>query len=207
MSLRRLTRGDALALAAGLALLFVLAADWYSSVEGDEARRIQRLAEPPDDAGAETLQLSRDQQEQASIAAEGEERNAWQADGEIDRVILLALLATSAAAIAAAAFRAAGRRWNPPRSPSALALALALAAGTLVLYRMVQEPGFDQGTTIRGGPFLAIAALGLLALGARMALRAEQDGTAWAAAGPDDSPEAESDADPASPAEGDLVRP
>lgn len=182
MSFTRLTRGDVLAALAALALLFVLAADWYSSVEGEEARRIERLAEPDPDAGAESFDLGRRQQEEASIVAEDEERNAWQADGLIDRVILLTLLGTVAAALGAAALRAAGRRYEPPRTPSGIALALAFTAAALVVYRMAQEPGFDAGTAVRDGPFLALAALGALSLGALMALRAEQDGTAWEAA-------------------------
>jgi len=40
--------------------------------------------------------------EDASTVAEGQERNAWQADAAVDRAILIGLLATSALAILAA---------------------------------------------------------------------------------------------------------
>ena len=43
------------------------------------------------------------------MLAESQERNAWQADALIDRIILIALLATSALGVGAAFWRASGR--------------------------------------------------------------------------------------------------
>jgi len=156
---------------AAVALLFVMATDWYSSPEGDELRRIERLAEPDDSLGPEASDLGRQQREQASQSAEAEERNAWTADGLIDRVILLALLAAIAAAVSLAVSAVRERSLGVPGGARGLALIAATFASMLVAYRIVQEPGIDAVTTIRGGPFLALVALGLMALGAILTLR------------------------------------
>ena len=83
------------------------------SRRGDDARRIEELAQPRglDSEGLEDIR------EDARFAAESQERNAWQADGAIDRVILAGLLATIVLAIAAAYSRAAGRRRAVRRAP------------------------------------------------------------------------------------------
>jgi len=180
LSAGRFTKGDALAVLAAVALLFVMATDWYSSPEGEELRRIERLAEPDDSLGPEARDLGRQQQEQASVSAEAEERNAWTADGVIDRVILLALLAAIAAAVSLAFSALRERSMGMPGGARGLALSAAAFAAMLVIYRMVQEPGIDAVTTVRGGPFLALVTLGLMSLGAILTLRtgvdAESDG-------------------------------
>jgi hypothetical protein len=100
---------------AALALLFVTAMDWYSTTTGEEARRIEELAEPEGAAGG---QVEREVQEDARVTAEGAEKNAWQADGAIDRLILVGLLLTAALGVVAA-FAAArppgGERGEPDR--------------------------------------------------------------------------------------------
>ena len=181
MTRRRLTYGDVLAVAAALALLLVMAMDWYSTKTGEEARRVEGLSQPQGALGGE---VERTVKQRASEAAEGQEQNAWQADAAIDRVILLALLGAAGLAIAAAAFRAAGRRFEPPLTPSALAAVAALIAAALVGYRIVQQPGLDVASTIKSGAPLALVALGLLALGAARALKAEETGDAWRAPAP-----------------------
>jgi VIT1/CCC1 family predicted Fe2+/Mn2+ transporter len=152
---------------AALALLFVTAMDWYSTTTGDEARRIEELAEPEGAAGG---QVEREVQQRAREAAEGAEKNAWQADGAIDRLILIGLLATAALAVLAA-FAAA----RSPDSTALLALAGISAAITalLVSYRIFQEPGFDASTTVKAGAPLALVVLGVIALASSIALRAE----------------------------------
>jgi len=175
LSAGRFTKGDALAVLAAVALLFVMATDWYSSPEGDELRRIERLAEPDDSLGPEARDLGRQQQEEASQSAEAEERNAWTADGLIDRVILVALLGAVATAVALAISRLRGRSVGVPGGVRGLVLTVATVAAVLVIYRMVQEPGIDAVTTIRGGPFLALVTLGLMSLGAILTLRAGVD--------------------------------
>jgi hypothetical protein len=201
VSLGRLRAAHWAAFVAALALLFVTAMDWYSTTGGDEARRIEELADPEGAAGGE---VEREVQEDARIAAEGAEKNAWQADGAIDRVILIGLLATAAlvvlAAFAARAPRAPSERPGeaapraeggdepespPPRgrerpgaprgaaAPIGLAGIAATVTALLVTYRIFQEPGFDATTTIKAGAPLALVVLGAIALASAIALRTE----------------------------------
>ena len=178
MTFERLRLADWVALLAALLLLFVMAMDWYSTPHGQEARRIQReLSDTPRTGPAgEDFRAAR---ERAKEEAEGSEENAWQADETIDRVILVSLLATAGLAIAAAVFRAAGRQFAPPLTPSALAALAAVGSALLVTYRIVQEPGIDEFSTVKAGPPLALIVLGALALGEALAMRAEAAGTAF----------------------------
>ena len=199
MSITRLRAAHWAAFLAALALVFVTAMDWYSTTGGDEARRIEELADPEGAAGGE---VERELQEDARVAAEGAEKNAWQADGVIDRVILVALLLTAAlavlAAFAARAPRARAERGRdaaahsgrdpaahsgsdrePPRTargaiaPIGLAGIAAAVTALLVTYRIFEEPGFDAGTTIKAGAPLALVVLGVIALASAVALRTE----------------------------------
>lgn len=177
MSFARLLRADAIAFAAALVLLLLMAADWYSTNAGEEARRIEELAQPQGALGGE---VERRVQEDAALAAEGAERNAWQLTGLIDRLILLGLVATVALAVAAAYLRAAGRRLDPPLTPSGLAALAAAVTGLLVAYRAIQTPEIAGGaTTVQGAVPLAIALLGVIALACGTAFREEEGGTAW----------------------------
>ena len=176
MNLARLQRSDVLAVLPGLVLLVVMAVDWYSTVDADEARRVQELAQPE---GALAGEVERRVDEDAEIVGEQGERNAWQEDGAIDRVILVSLLLAYALALLSAFLRAAGRRVEPPFTPAAMG-AIAAAVGALLLaYRMWQEPREDAFNTIRPGAPLAIALLGLLALALATAYRGEESGRAW----------------------------
>ena len=107
----------------------------------------------------------------------------------IDRLILIGLLATVILAIAAAYLRAAGRRFDPPLTPSGLAAVTATITALLIAFRIIQEPGFDDGTVVKSGAPLALVVLALIALACRSALAEEEAGTAWR------------DAPPAEPAE------
>lgn len=176
MNYSRLLRADVIAALAAFALLFVMAMDWYSTAAGDEARRIESISDPSGGLGGE---VEREVQDSASIAAEGEEKNAWQAAGAIDRVLLVLLLATAVLALAAAYLRAAGKRFSPPTTSSALAALAAVVAGLLVAYRIIQEPGFDDATVVKAGAPLALIVLGVIALAGRAAVRREETGTAW----------------------------
>jgi len=176
VNFRRLLRADVIAALAALLLLFVMALDWYSTVAGKEARRIEELSQP---SGAAAGEVEREVQETARFAAEDAERNAWQASGGIDRIILIGLLATFLLAIAAAYLRAAGKRFDPPSTPSALAAVAATLTGVLVAYRSFQEPGLDGATTVESGLPLALVVLGAIALSCRAAMREEERGTAW----------------------------
>jgi hypothetical protein len=168
----RLRVFDWVALVAALALLFVSAMDWYSTAAGDEARRIEGISQPSGALGGEA---DRQLQEEARTAAEEQEKNAWQAGGGIDRVILGALLGTVALAILAAFARAAGRGSRAALPPSALAGLAGAVTALLLTYRLVQEPGFDESTTIKVGAPLALIVLGVLALASAQSLRAEYE--------------------------------
>jgi hypothetical protein len=171
VNLQRLLRADVIAAVAALVLLFVMALDWYSTVNGKEARRIEQLSQP---SGGAAGQIEREVQETARFAAEDAEQNAWQVSGVIDRVILLGLLATFGLAIATAYLRAAGRRFRAPLSPSALTALAAVLTAALVAYRTIQEPGLDDATTVESGPPLALIVLGVIALASRSGMREEE---------------------------------
>ncbi len=176
MNFGQLLRSDVIAAVAALVLLFVMALDWYSTVAGKEARRIEALSQPGGSAAGE---VGREVQETARFAAEDAERNAWQVSGALDRIILLGLLATVLLAIGAAFLRAGGKRFRPPATPSALAALAATLTAVLVAYRSFDEPGFDGATTVEPGLPLALVVLGVIALSCSSAMREERRGTAW----------------------------
>lgn len=177
MSFERLTKGDALAWVAGLGLLIITAIAWWSSVLGDAARQIQHdVTVPPGPLGSD---IPRTIQDQAKLVADAQQRNLWQTTGAIDRVILIVLLAAALTAAFAAIMRVAARRYRTSFTPSAAAAVLAAVGALLVLYRIVQQPGDNQVTTVKSGPWLAFVALGLLCLGASLAWGAERNGSAW----------------------------
>ena len=176
MTFERLRLADWVALVAALALLLVMALDWYSTPMGREARRIEQQNQPHGALGGE---IAREVQSEARLAAQKAERNAWQADGGIDRVILVALLLTAGLGVAAAFFRAAGRGFEPPWTPSSLTAIAAVVTALLVAYRMVQQPGLDEATTVQAGAPLALIVLGVLAFASGRGLRAEEQGHAF----------------------------
>lgn len=190
MSFERLTKGDALAWVAALAVLLVTAVDWFSTVLGDAARQIQHDVQLP--AGPLGSQIPDTLQSQAKLVAQAQEKNLWQLHAGIDRLILVVLLAAAFCAAFAAVMRVAAHRYRGGFTPSAAAALLGGVGALLVLYRIVQQPGDNQVTTVKAGPWLAFVALGLLCVGASLAWRAEHDGTAWkddaAAAAPDSAP-------------------
>jgi hypothetical protein len=163
----RLRAAQWAAFIAALALLFVTAVDWYSTTTGEEARRVEQLSDPQ---GAAAGEVEREVQEDARVTAEGAEKNAWQVDAPIDRLILVGLLLTAALAVLAA-FSAA----RNPESTGLLGLAGISAAATalLVTYRIFQEPGLDVSTTVKSGPALALVVLGVIAFSSAVTLRGE----------------------------------
>lgn len=170
MTFRRLTVGHALALIAALALLLAMAPDWYTDKAGEQDRFFQRESIPQaNDGSTSAAQLNAE-------AAQRHEKNAWQASAAIDRVILLALLATAGLAIAAAFLRAADRDVGPP-SPSAIATLTGLFACVLIAYRIIQPPGLNEAAVVKWGAPAGLLCAGLVAIGSRMATRAEQEGT------------------------------
>lgn len=174
MTFARLRASHWAAFLAALVLLFVTSMDWYSTTAGDEARRLEELSEP---GGAAAGEVEREVNEDARLAAEGAEKNAWQVDGAIDRVILVGLLLTAALAVLAAfaAARDPKEEGAPPGGVVLTGLAGLAACTTalLVAYRIFQEPGFDAGTTVKSGAPVALLVLGLVALASAVTLRAE----------------------------------
>ena len=164
MTFERLRPADWVVFVAALALLFTTAPDWYSTTRGEEARQIQKQA------GSSGAQERRDIARDAAALAEAQERNAWQEDGLIDRIILIALLATSALAVGAAFWRASGRG-SDGLGAFGLAGLVACVTALLVLYRIIQEPGFDELTTVKIGAPLALGVLGVIAFGCATSLR------------------------------------
>ena len=153
MTFRRLTPGHLLAMVAALALLLVMATDWYTDKLGENYRFYQHQIAPQ--LNSESIPS---QSQLESAAAQKHEKNAWQAPALIDRIILVSLLAAAGFAIAAAFVRAGGRR-GPPLS--AIATVLGLIATVLVAYRILQPPGPNETAIVKPG-----APLGLIAVGA-----------------------------------------
>jgi hypothetical protein len=168
----RLRLGDAVALLAAFALLFIMAGDWYSTATGVEAREI---VERQGTEGPGSGLFDDGAVEDARVAAEQAERNAWQISSPVDLLTLIALLGTVALAIAAAALRAAGRDYpDPRRSPTALMAAAALLSLLLVVIQAALRLDADSEVVIRIGLPLGVAALGMVACGAALALREQQ---------------------------------
>jgi hypothetical protein len=168
----RLTRGHVVAFVAALALLLAMALDWYGTDAGDDARRIEEATTP---SGALAGEVDRSVKADARDIAERAEDNAWQAEPFADRLILFALLAAVALAIAAAFLRAAGARFKPPWTPSALATFVGLAAVLLLAGRIAQKPNTDAGAVVKLGAPLGLVCAGALTLGSRAAWRVERE--------------------------------
>ena len=161
MTFARLRAADWVVLVAALGLILVTAADWYSTQSGEEARTIEDSAE------------RLDVRERAALIAENEERSAWQPVAFIDLLVLIGVLATAALSVLAAYARVAGRL-----GPTGLAGGAATVTALLVLYRILQEPGFDELTTVQYGAPLTLVLLGVIAFGAALSLRQDESARA-----------------------------
>jgi len=165
----RLRLGHVVAFLAAMSLLFIMAGDWYSTVEGIEAREIEsRAGQELPGSGL----IDQGSVEDARVQAQRAERNAWQATSPLDVLVLIALLVTVALAIAAAALRAAGRSFDPRRSPSALTGGAAIVAFVLVVLQAVARLDLDTSAVFQVGLPLGTIALGAIAVGSAMAVRA-----------------------------------
>ena len=166
MTFTRLGRGDLLAMVAALALLLVMALDWYTTKIGEQARDTATKIQP---------QLNNQTVPSESVKenqfAETQEKNAWQAGALIDRVIALVLAAAAILAIVAAWARAADRKFG--WSPSTAASFVGLAGCLLIVYRILQPPGLNSAAVIKIGAPLGLLCIGLLTIGARVASRGE----------------------------------
>ena len=175
MTFLRLSRWDWLAFVTALALLFVMSLDWYSDKQGEECARVEGLQTPT--PGVQGAEITRDVRHDAEVCKAKHRKTAWQADGLIDRVILVVLLAAIFSAVEAAFLRAADRRLGS-LSPSALATGLGLLGALLVLYRILQPPGFNPAAVVKAGAPIGLACVGVLAIAARGAMLAEQEAPA-----------------------------
>ena len=202
MRFERLTRGHIVAAVAALVLLLVMAMDWYGSTAADEARDVAKSAQT---RGAQAGEAGRALQEDADRVIARDEKNAWQEQRTFDRILLGLLLACVFLPLFAAGHRAAGRRAEPPFTPSAIAAVVAAFTALLVAFRIINEPGNDVLTTVKLGAPLGLLCLAAIGLGSAWAFQGEADWAAMrrAAAAPaderrDDEPAARSAAPPAS---------
>jgi hypothetical protein len=171
----RLSRGHVVAAVAALVLLLVMAMDWYGSRAADLAHQVSGSAQT---SGAQAGEAGRALKEDADVVIARDEKNAWQEQRLVDRILLVLLLLSVCLPLFAAAHRAAGRRAPPPWTPSALTALVAAAAALLVAYRIVNEPGNDLTTTVKIGAPLGLLALAAIGIGAASVLQGESD---WAA--------------------------
>jgi len=164
----RLRLGHAVAFVAALALMFIMAGDWYTTDDGVRARQIERSAGQGLPGWG---MIDRGAVDDARLEAEKAERNAWHVASFLDALVLLSLLATVALAVAAAALQAAGRTFDPRRSPSALAGGAAVVAFLLVALQAVVRLDPSSDDVFQVGLPLGVMALGAVALGSAMAVR------------------------------------
>jgi len=169
MTFTRLGRGDLLAMVAALSLLLVMATDWYTTKLGEQARDVQQKILPQVNNQTVPSESAKE-----GAFADSQEKNAWQADALIDRLILIALVAAAVLAVVAAWARAADRRVKlGPWSPSMWASVVGLAACLMLVYRILQPPGDNSGAVVKVGAPLGLLCIGLLTIGARVASRGE----------------------------------
>ena len=173
MNFERLSAGHWVAGVASLLLLLAMAADWYGTAHADSLRRDEGLIVTDGTVGGEIGRtLARD----IPPVAEGMEQNAWQAylAPDLGIVVLALLLAAVGAGLFAACARAADRRVQALGGASSIAAGAALAAILAVVLRLIDQPGSDGVTTVRGGAFLGLFCLALLAVGASRAIAVER---------------------------------
>lgn len=174
MSFRRLDRWHWLMGISALALLLVMASDWYATKFADSLRRDEGLAVT---GGALSGEPGRALQSRIPEVAERLEQNAWQAywAPDLGLLVLLLLVGAVVAGVGAAYARAADVRVDVRGAGASTIVA---GVGTLaivgVLLRLVNQPGLDEITTVRGGAFLGLLALGVMVFAASRAMKAER---------------------------------
>jgi hypothetical protein len=174
VTFQRLNRWDWLAFVAAMALLLTMSVDWYTTKQGEECRRIESLQTAPSGGFGGSDLIGRDVRRSARECAEKHEKNAWQASAVIDRLIALVLLIAVAAAVANAFLEAAGRRVEGSFPPSRIAGAAGLLGALLILYRILQPPGFNEAAVVKIGAPIGLALVGVLAIASRSASVAER---------------------------------
>src|SRR3954468_10852814 len=117
-----------------------MAMDWYGSHAADLAHQVNSTANT---SGAQAGEAGRALKADADQVIARDEKNAWQEGRTYDRFLLVLLLLSVALSLYAAAPRAAGRRAEPPWTPSGIAALTAAFTALLLAFRIVNEPGVD----------------------------------------------------------------
>jgi hypothetical protein len=149
-----------------------MAMDWYGSHEADLAHQ---AGSGINTTGAQAGEVGREVKSEADAIIARDEKNAWQEDRTLDRLILALLLVSVFLPLAAAAHRAAGKRASPPWTPSAFAAIAAATTALLVAYRIINQPGDNGSTTVKIGAPLGLVMLAIIAMGAVNAFQGEAD--------------------------------
>lgn len=173
MTFLRLSRWHAIAAVAALLLLAVMALDWYTTEEGEEARRTEQITGEP--APGIQGEVDREVLESSSILAELNEANAWEASDLLDRIVLVLALITVALTLGAAVARASGRRPRTSVAISALAAGGAALTALLVVARIIDVGAIETGGEVELGAPLGLVTLGVIAFAAARAGRIERD--------------------------------
>ena len=172
MTFLRLSRWHAIAAVAALILLGVMAMDWYTTEEGEEARRTESITGEP--AEGTQGEIDREVLESSSILAEQNEDNAWEPSDALDGIVLVLLLVTIALALLVAAVRASGRGGRGSVAPSALVSGAAALTALLIVVRIIDRGAIETGGEVELGAPLALVVLGVVAYAAARAAREER---------------------------------
>jgi drug/metabolite transporter (DMT)-like permease len=170
--LERLTRGHVVAAVAALALLIVMAMTWYGSQQADLARQLGNAANI---GGAEAGETGRAVKADADRIVARDEKNPWQEQARVDRVLLALLLISVFLALLAAVVRAAGKGPAPPWTLSAFTALTAAATAVFLAFRIVNQPGNDAETTVKTGAFLGLLLVAVIGVGAASGFRTESE--------------------------------
>src|SRR3954467_15881806 len=108
-----------------------MAMDWYGSHAAALPHQVNSTANT---SGAQAGEASSALKQDADQVIARDEKNAWQEARTIDRSRHVLLQPSAALPLYAAAHRAAGRRSEPPWTPSAIAAITASVAALLVAY-------------------------------------------------------------------------
>src|SRR5688500_7628495 len=157
MDLSKLRRGELIAAAGGIVLLFAMfALDWYE-VAAD-------LSTPFGD-----------------VSVEGGGVRAWESQGFTGTIADLVILAAAVAAVGLAIFTATSRTVALPVAASALTAGLGIAAVVMVLLRMLFQPGPNELIELEAGIYVALIAAAVVAYGGWESMK--EEGTTFDEAG------------------------
>ena len=175
MTFLRLTRWDWLAFAAALGLLLSMSFVWWTTNEAEECRRAAEAQSAPSIGGVQGSEIDRKVESDADRCVAKHDKTAWSAPSFVDVIILLALLTAIASAVAAAFLRAADRSLGTSTTPTEVAAYAGLAATLLILYRVLQPPGFNAAAVVKPAAIVGLVLAGVLTITARSAGAAERE--------------------------------